>query len=188
MTETAHKPEFVTEEGHGYDIFGKDAKLVDGRWLSFHGHLNLYRVELREANHAIVAEQPTLLRTQGMITKGGECRIWCNDFQIYRFEFTDTMLAISKLVQVLDRLQRFPVRLTNRSDADILEGRLIFFREIPAKILEFDGAQGRIRIRCVCGTGRFPVEPWQEDAEPDADIYVDLLDPRIWWFRKAEEQ
>jgi hypothetical protein len=184
----------VTEEGWAYTPHehvginssnsGCDwAKLNSGQQVRFAGHRTLERVEFRDKNYLL--GEPG--RADCTIIAGGECRIWFNDYQIYSFRYVELYKAVLKLIQVLDRLRSFPVPLHSRHYCESLIGRPIYYREFPAKILDFDGEQGTVLITAENVVRNFMPEPWADEEEtPESELKVDLLSPKIWWFRQAE--
>jgi hypothetical protein len=188
-----HYSEFdgETEEGWAYKILDKFtrvpsrfgtrvARLRNGREVQFDGHEVLQRVEFRDQNTLL--GDPT--RDNCTIIAGGECRIWFNDYQIYSFRYTELNKAIVKLLQVVDKLLHFPVPLTSRKACESLVGRLIYYREFPAKILDIDGELGLIVIAVVNDVRTFTPEPWAHEADTaGSGLKVDLLSGQIHWFR-----
>lgn len=186
------KTEFVTEEGIGYDVTEPQsyqsgiATLVNGVKAFFDGHRHLYRIEIAEQNNILGYEE----KSRAVIVAGGRVRIWSDDYQIYNFRFTSIMPAIAKLIQVLDSLEKFPVPVRNRKDCEFLISRPVYWREIPAIISDFDGEQGRVRINADNPEQRFIYEPWLEENGNlgcSAQIWEDLLSPRVHWFRNVPE-
>lgn len=195
--EMRHYQEFdgETEEGWAYKILGKNtpvpsrmglrlARLRDGREVSFEGHDVLQRVEFRDKNYLLGDPR----RADCKIIAGGECRIWLNDYQIYSFRYMELNKAVMRLVQVLDRLRNFPVPLTSRKSCESLVGRLIYYREFPAKILDIVGEQGVVLIAAENLASNFMPEPWAHEEEAaDSEVKVDLLSPQIHWFREEPD-
>ncbi len=60
------------------------------------------RLEFVTENHGEDATWPAVIGA-------GRCRIFFNDFQVYRFEFFDIREALTRSVMVLDKLRHFPV-------------------------------------------------------------------------------
>ena len=183
----------VTEEGWAYTLHehveltsthgGGWAELNSGQQVPFQGHRTLERVEFRDKNH-LLGEPGS---TDCSIIAGSECRIWFNDYQVYSFRYVELYKAVLKVVQVLDRLRSFPVPLHNRHCCEALVGRPVYYREFPATILDFDGQQGTVLVAADNVTRTFLTEPWAEQEEtPESELRVDLLSPKIWWFRQTE--
>lgn len=179
------------EEGFGYDLMydRNHAKLSDGRVAYFAGHEHLMRIHIEEFNH--------LLPGNGAqrIEAGGRVRICSDDYQIYNFRFTNLNSALFKVVQVLDSIKEFPVPLRNRKDCEDLISRPVYWREFPAIITDFDGAQGRVRVTADNPEKRFLHEPWEKEyleqrdvGNGFGDLWEDILSARIHWFRDPERE
>jgi len=119
-----------------------------------------------------------------------KCNFFRDNFQIYCFRAIAMHLAMEKIATVYRDLRVFnyTVNLQGRKDVnDHVIARSIYYREIPAIITDFDGENGRVRVRSDSpGVSGFPPEPWDgEGADNEQDIWVDLLSPKIHWFREA---
>jgi hypothetical protein len=115
-----------------------------------------------------------------------EVKCFRDDFQVYKFGAGHMTAAVSLLGGKIHALRHLPVGIHSRADVhrDVI-GREIFYREIPAIIIDFDGENGRVRVRsdhpAYCG---FHPEPWDDPlGEHAQDIWEDLLSPRIHWHR-----
>ena len=189
-----HHQEFdgETAEGWAYKVLDKSTRvrtapvssraiLENGQEVQFRGHVVLERVEFHDKNNLL--GQPG--STECSIIAGGECRIFFNDYQIYSYRYINLDKAVLKLVQVLDRLRNFPAPLTGRRSCEALVGRLVYYREFPAKILDMDGKQGSVLIAAENVVRNFMPEPWAHEEEtPDSELKIDLLSPQIYWFRE----
>jgi hypothetical protein len=192
-----HYQEFdgETEEGCAYNILDKSTParkapacrrgiLANGQEVQFGGHIVLEKVEFHDKNHLVGEPGETECR----IIAGGECRIFFNDCQVYAYRYVDLEKAILKLVQVLDQLRNFPTPLTGRGSFEALVGRLVYYREFPAKILHIDGEQGSVLIAAENVVRNFMPEPWAHEQEtPESELKVDLLSPHIYWVREQPD-
>jgi hypothetical protein len=121
-----------------------------------------------------------------------ECRVYRDNFQVYRFEATDFPSLMMRMAAVTMKLATLPIKLHNRKDInEHIVGREIFYREFPAIITDFDGENGRVRVRSDYPPSQsdparygFPPEPWDDPkGENSQDVWEDLLSPRIHWHR-----
>ena len=154
--------------------------------VPFAGHSVLERVEFRERNQLDGGlAHPTA------ISLNGECRIFFNENQVYRFKYIDMGVAITKLPAVLERLRRFPVPLSSREHIEReFTNRPVYYREMEAIVTQFDGQQGRVKLIPDNLWGKFEVEPWLADTSSPKDhegeewVLEDILSTHIWWHRK----
>jgi hypothetical protein len=200
MSEMTRKVDGVTEDGQSYrlETFPNEphpsrtncqyAILRSGVRVPFAGHSVLERVEFRERNQLDGGPaHPTA------ISLNGECRIFFNENQVYRFKYIDMGVAITKLPAVLERLRRFPVPLSSRENIEReFTNRPVYYREMEAIVTEFDGKQGRVKLMPDNLWGRFEAEPWLADTSSPKDhegeewVWEDILSPHIWWHRELK--
>ena len=147
------------------------------------------------ANLRIVMEYKCVPRRfyPGEFQNEGECNFFINDFQVYTFPFYAMEWGLGRLRETLRKLSDLPVRVNGRKDCEALLGRLIWWREVPAVIENFDGERGLLLIRADNEEKLFPHYPWTEaeyrdDRERDHRIMVDLFDPSIHWFRSEDSE
>jgi len=198
MSEKPRKFDGITEEGFAYTLrtFDKEPHsaesnceygiLNNGARVPFRGHGVLERVELRDRNHFVGTMEDPI-----RIEAGGECRIFFNDYQVYRIRYMDITVAIAKLPDVLQRLRQFPIRLSSREHIESgFTNRPVYYREMEAIVTDFDGTQGSVKLIPDLLWGKFVAEPWLVDASPRKEhdghdwVLEDILSPRIWWFRE----
>lgn len=183
-----NKSQFVTEEGFAYSLTHDNegvraAKLFNGALVPFKGHEVLTRVEIRECNHMTgTSHDPMAIRA------GGEVKIFFSDYQVYRYEFRETLSAVMRLVQVLDSLRSFPVPIWSRERIEThLLNRAVYYREFPALVTDFDGTRGDVLLVADNSEKLFIKEPWFEpEVKGFKVLREDLLSPYIHWHRKAE--
>lgn len=122
----------------------------------------------------------------GTAAESVECRFYRNDFQLYGFEVPDVLRALDRLHVVRIRLLNFPLPIAGRNYVNnVIIGKAVYYREIPAIITAFDGERGLVRLRPdVPYEQGFPMEPWGDRDAPLANNrWEDLLSPHIFWSR-----
>jgi hypothetical protein len=119
-----------------------------------------------------------------------EAKVYFNDFQVYRFYSSAMPDALEKMRWVMRKLTAFPFPIFNREQIkeNMLEA-LVWYREIPAIVKDFDGYQGRCRLVPDNPERVFPPEPWDGESEPvtGVGVWEDILSEKIWWFRERED-
>ena len=117
------------------------------------------------------------------------CKLFKNDFQVYGFTTHYMHNALSQIGEKERKLELLAgiVRINSREDVnERVIGREIYYRELAAIIIDFDGENGRVRVRSDHpGIHGFPPEPWVESGVTEQDVWEDLLSPRIHWHREA---
>lgn len=121
-----------------------------------------------------------------------ECKLFRNDFQIYRFTAVNMAYAILRMSAVYLKILNFPIAINNRADVnEKIVGRSVYYREMPALVTMFDGERGMVSLRAdgpiTRTTGAFLPEPWDDSgAHAPGDIWEDLLSPNIHWSREEQ--
>lgn len=118
-----------------------------------------------------------------------EVRCFRDDFQVYKFGMASLIAAAAVLGGKIHALHILPALIFNRDDVhrDVI-GRAVYYREFPAIIQDFDGENGRVRLRSDSPHHiGFPPQPWDDLlSENDQDVWEDLLSPHIHWHREVE--
>lgn len=145
---------------------------VDG--ISFDGHRVLWGFSYEPHNYLKESEL-----SGEEYRKGGWIRYFRNKIQVYEEFCREAENAIPKLQTTLWKLQEI--------DWDNLVGRKIFYERTPAIIKSLILEQG-CAIIIPDGVSDFPdpvyaEEEWQKNEESD-HLKVDLISPKIWWYRK----
>jgi len=119
-----------------------------------------------------------------------EAKVYFNDYQVYRFYSQGMPEALDKMKVVMRKLTEFAFPIFNRQQVqENLVGCLVYYREIPAIVRDFDGYQGAVRLVPDNAERVFPPEPWDGDVEPIGEVgcWEYILSDKIWWFRDREE-
>ena len=119
-----------------------------------------------------------------------EAKVYFNDFQVYRFYSSTMPDALDKMKMVMRKLTAFPFPIFNREQIrENLIETLVWYREMPAIVKDFDGYQGRVRLVADNPERVFPPEPWDGDGEPvtGVGLWEDILSEKIYWFRERED-
>jgi hypothetical protein len=118
-----------------------------------------------------------------------EAKFFRGDYQVYKFSMASMIALLAVIGGKTHSLHCLPVSIHCREDVhrDII-GREIYYREIPAIITDFDGENGRVRVRSDSPKYvGFPPEPWDgPEGESSQDVWEDLLSPKIHWHRTED--
>lgn len=159
------------------------AKIPDGEIVGFDGHRPIISFSFTAKNY---------VKRSGLsgneVRKGGVLQYFINGSLFYSQFCRDPIRAAVIVTYQLPLLREHPLFweiLENR-----VEGRLVFYREIPAILMKYDPEGGAVLLRTESGRS-FPPPVWREenDVMEETDmIRTDLFDEKIWWFRgKAKE-
>lgn len=157
-----------------YARFQKPMGSENERIVGFAGHRIQVQIELRTMNYL-----KTSYLSGDEVRKGGEWRIWLNEYEVYSSFTRDPFESLLTIRQKLHELMDLPVALYN---GDSPEGRKVFFRQTPAIITKWLPDQGCVILE-PDGPTHFPPAPWNENSESERMIKDDILSPHIWWWR-----
>jgi hypothetical protein len=118
-----------------------------------------------------------------------EAKFFRGDYQIYELSMANMISLLAVIGGNTHALHWLPVLIMSREDVHRnIIGREIYYREFAAIITDFDGENGRVRVRSDSSEYHgFPPEPWDglPEVEWSQDIWEDLLSPRIHWHRES---
>lgn len=157
-----------------YARFAKPMGSEREKIVGFNGHRIHVRIELRTMNYL-----KTSHFSGDEVRKGGEWRIWLNDYEVYNQFTRDPFEALLIIRQKLRQLIDLPVALWK---GETPEGRKVYYRQTAAIITRWLPDQGCVILE-PDGIDYFPSTPWNEDQERDQIIKDDILTPNIWWWR-----
>jgi hypothetical protein len=143
---------------------------------------------------SIIVEEYNYLKSSGL--SGDEYRRACNTKVLIarKHVYTlghgrDWLYAVTRLPDVVTRLQEHPVRFWSDEDIRSLEGRKVWYADQPAVVRRWSPDMG-VFIESV--NGRFRPPGWAQASQDQIDnwndeyaegLYIDVLDARINWFR-----
>jgi len=134
---------------------GDDAVDYDG-----HGHA-----------WAVVIEETDYLKQSELsgdeVRKGGRCRLFLNGEQVYEFFWRDARAAMIRAIGFMNKIQDFGGEYPGKMDG------LVWYREIPAKIIRVIKEQGCVVLE------RRDGQPWNFGGEFDErkpTIKIDVLE------------
>lgn len=159
------------------------ARAPDGRIEGFSGHRICFGVEIAEKNYL---KESHLSGDE--IRKGGSGRILADGVVIYEFFTRDCSNALLRAHAYIEQLKEAAGGdwLTAKGREKLI-GRKIYYDRTPAIIERCITDQGCIII--VPESGEFPPpvyasEPEDFHREDATSIKTEVIDPRIWWWRK----
>lgn len=126
---------------------------------------------------------------------GGVCKVYFNEYQVYRFAVQDLDRGLIRALVVMQELRAHPVDLSSRAriDEQMVE-RFIFYRDEPAVVEQFLGESGEVLIHAATEDRKFSIPKHLRDSgmlfpdnEREYRIKEDILSPHIWWFRTPTE-
>lgn len=112
--------------------------------------------------------------------KGGTIKYFRNDIQVYEQFCRKPSYAPQRILETLPKLMEV-------NWDKVCGGTKIYYDNTPAKIDHVMLDQGAFMVE-VDGAERFPQTPYDREEDDDHEdprrIKVDVLSPKIWWWRK----
>ena len=161
------------------------ARMPCGEVEAFDGHRICTRIEINESNYLKTSEL-----SGDEIRKGGSVKVWMNGLQVYSDFVRSWESGMARARDYINKVfsGTFPLKPWDPDDWKALEGRKVFYREIPSLIDHVIPHQNCV-IVVPDGVKAYPPAPWHNDRG-DYDEYenrsakVEVDSPHIWWWRE----
>ena len=164
----------------------------EGEPIDFDGHRILTDVVLRSRNYLKESEL-----SGNEYRKGGTGEILADGEVIYEFFFRDIQWALLKAHNLIGELSEHSSSWMVKKEREKLIGRKIYYERTPAIISRLITEQGCLMLKAdnvgnvepltaEIMVSRFEKPVYLNDGEEheyEDVIKVEVLDPKIWWFR-----
>lgn len=151
--------------------------------VGFDGHRILIDVQIESRNYLKDSHY-----SGDEIRKGGTGKILADGEVVFEFFFRDPLWALQKAARLIGELSEHSSNWMVKAERERLIGRKIFYDRTPAIIARLIEDQGCMIIQ-PDGVTRFPppiyAESEDDDYEDSDSLKIEVLDPKIWWFRKV---
>ena len=153
--------------------------------VPFDGHRYRWKVVIEEYNYLKESHI-----SGDEIRKGGICKLFVNDTQVYEFFFRRVHQALLQAHDVITKLNEHPIGLVDLGNREKVVGRLIYFHGEPGIVSGYITDQGAVVIEREDG------KPFKQPIWADGDcddierteVKDDILSPHIWWWRDNEKK